>query len=75
MASQLPLNLSEYDTKRQVARWLAREVMGIITMALILFLAAGRVEWIAGWAFSHLNSAVGCCYRACGHPSLSGTAR
>ncbi len=38
------------STTRGVARWLFREVMGIIMAGLILFLSAGRWDWIWGWA-------------------------
>jgi protein-S-isoprenylcysteine O-methyltransferase Ste14 len=38
------------QVKRGVARWIARETMGVIVLALLLFLMAGTVNWIAGWA-------------------------
>jgi protein-S-isoprenylcysteine O-methyltransferase Ste14 len=52
MNTQLPLNQStqQSETTRQVARWLVREFMGIVMMAAILFLAAGRLDWMMGWA-------------------------
>ncbi len=37
-------------TKRGVARWFVRETMGIIMAGVILFLCAGRWDWIWGWA-------------------------
>ena len=37
------------QVKRGVTRWVAREIMGIVMLALMLFLAAGTVNWIAGW--------------------------
>lgn len=42
--------LHQSDNTRSVVRWLVREVMGIVMMALILLLAAGRLDWVAGWA-------------------------
>lgn len=36
--------------KRGVIRWAVRETMGIVMLAVLLFLAAGTVNWIAGWA-------------------------
>ncbi len=36
--------------KRGVTRWMVRESMGIVMLALMLFLAAGTLNWIAGWA-------------------------
>jgi protein-S-isoprenylcysteine O-methyltransferase Ste14 len=52
MDTQLPLNQSghESETSHKVVRWLVRESMGTVMMAVILFLSAGRIEWVAGWA-------------------------
>ncbi len=38
------------QVKRGVTRWAVRETMGVVMLALLLFLAAGTVDWIAGWA-------------------------
>lgn len=38
------------QVKRGVMRWAVRETMGVVMLALMLFLAAGAVNWIAGWA-------------------------
>ena len=38
------------QVKHGVTRWAVRETMGIVMLALMLFLAAGTVSWIAGWA-------------------------
>lgn len=38
------------ETSRRVMRWFVREIMGTVMMAAILFLSAGRVDWLAGWA-------------------------
>ncbi len=38
------------QVKRGVTRWFVRETMGIVMLAVMLFLAAGTVNWIAGWA-------------------------
>jgi len=38
------------QVRRGVARWAVRETMGVVMLALLLFLAAGTVDWIAGWA-------------------------
>ncbi|CAG0983141.1 hypothetical protein GPROT1_02454 [Gammaproteobacteria bacterium] len=35
--------------KRSVARWAVRETMGVVMLALLLFLTADTVNWIAGW--------------------------
>ncbi|MCC7446194.1 MAG: isoprenylcysteine carboxylmethyltransferase family protein [Anaerolineae bacterium] len=37
-------------TTRRMMRWFVREIMGTVMMAAILFLSAGRVDWMAGWA-------------------------
>ncbi len=38
------------QVKRGVARWIVRETMGIVMLGLMLFIAAGTLNWIAGWA-------------------------
>jgi protein-S-isoprenylcysteine O-methyltransferase Ste14 len=38
------------QVRRGVIRWAVRETMGVVMLALLLFLAAGTVDWIAGWA-------------------------
>jgi protein-S-isoprenylcysteine O-methyltransferase Ste14 len=38
------------QVKRGVTRWIVRETMGVVMLAAMLFLAAGTVNWIAGWA-------------------------
>jgi protein-S-isoprenylcysteine O-methyltransferase Ste14 len=38
------------QVKRGVTRWIVRETMGTVMLAAMLFLAAGTLNWIAGWA-------------------------
>ena len=38
------------QVKRGITRWAVRETLGVVMLALLLFLAAGTVNWIAGWA-------------------------
>ena len=38
------------DTSRGVTRWLIREVMGVLVVAAALFIPAGRLDWVWGWA-------------------------
>ncbi len=38
------------NSGRIIARWSIRETMGVIMMAAILFLVAGRWDWAMGWA-------------------------
>jgi protein-S-isoprenylcysteine O-methyltransferase Ste14 len=39
------------DTTHVVIRWLFRETMGVLGQAAVLFLSAGRWNWVMGWAF------------------------
>jgi protein-S-isoprenylcysteine O-methyltransferase Ste14 len=38
------------DVTRIILRWSIRETMGVVMVALILFLSAGRWDWVMGWA-------------------------
>jgi protein-S-isoprenylcysteine O-methyltransferase Ste14 len=38
------------DTARGVTRWLVRETMGTVFVGVVLFVAAGRLDWLWGWA-------------------------
>jgi protein-S-isoprenylcysteine O-methyltransferase Ste14 len=38
------------DTARGVIRWLIRETLGTVFVGVILFAAAGRLDWPWGWA-------------------------
>jgi protein-S-isoprenylcysteine O-methyltransferase Ste14 len=38
------------QTTRGVVRWSIRETMGVVMSVLILFLCAGRWDWLWGWA-------------------------
>jgi len=38
------------ETTRSVVRYLVREVMGLLMLAAMLFLPAGRLDWGMGWA-------------------------
>jgi protein-S-isoprenylcysteine O-methyltransferase Ste14 len=48
-ATQVKPGMSS-QVRRGVARWAMRETIGVVMLALLLFLAAGTVDWIAGWA-------------------------
>jgi len=37
-------------SSRIVARWLVRETIGVVLVAVLLFCSAGRLDWIMGWA-------------------------
>jgi protein-S-isoprenylcysteine O-methyltransferase Ste14 len=38
------------NTTRGVTRWLIRETTGVLGQAAVLFLSAGRWNWVMGWA-------------------------
>ena len=38
------------DVRREVAKWIIQAALGWVAYGLVLFLAAGRVDWIWGWA-------------------------
>jgi len=38
------------ETTRTIVRFLVREAMGLLMLAAILFLPAGRLDWVMGWA-------------------------
>ncbi len=38
------------ETTRTMVRFLVREAMGLLMLAAILFLSAGRLDWVWGWA-------------------------
>ena len=42
--------LDSIETRRGVIRWLLREVIGVVFVAATLFIPAGRLDWIWGWA-------------------------
>jgi protein-S-isoprenylcysteine O-methyltransferase Ste14 len=44
-------------TSRTVARWAARETMGLVMLALFLFSSVGRLDWGWGWALVILMAA------------------
>jgi protein-S-isoprenylcysteine O-methyltransferase Ste14 len=38
------------ETTRGVVRWLVREIIGVLFVAATLFIPAGRLDWVMGWA-------------------------
>ena len=40
----------QFETTRNVVRYLVREAMGLLMLAAMLFLPAGRLDWVMGWA-------------------------
>lgn len=43
-------SIEKEKTRSGVLRWARRETMGLVMAAVILFLCAGRLDWMAGWA-------------------------
>ena len=41
---------------REVIRWSIRETMGVLGQAVVLFLSAGRWNWVMGWAYVILTA-------------------
>lgn len=38
------------ENRRIVVRWAIRETLGVVMLAVLLFLPAGRLDWVWGWA-------------------------
>jgi protein-S-isoprenylcysteine O-methyltransferase Ste14 len=45
------------ETRRGVIRWLIREVLGVLFVAVTLFIPAGRLDWVMGWALVGIYAA------------------
>lgn len=43
-------SIEKDKTRSGVLRWARRETMGIVMAGVILFLCAGRLDWMPGWA-------------------------
>jgi protein-S-isoprenylcysteine O-methyltransferase Ste14 len=48
--------LSRPATTRTIVRFLVREALGLVMLAAILFLSAGRLDWLMGWALVGIYS-------------------
>lgn len=46
---------SETNIRQGILRWAAQMLVSIVIAWLVLFLSAGRLNWIAGWAFFIMN--------------------
>jgi len=44
------------ERTRTVVRFLVREALGLVMLAAILFLSAGRLDWLMGWALVGIYS-------------------
>lgn len=45
------------ETRRGVVRWLIREILGVFFVAIMLFIPAGRLDWVMGWAMVGIYAA------------------
>lgn len=44
------------EKQRGIARWASQMISALVIFGAILFLAAGRVNWISGWVYLGLNA-------------------
>ena len=44
-------NQPEYDVRRELVKWVIKTCIGTLMMAAILFIAAGRLDWVMGWVY------------------------
>lgn len=44
------------ETTKGIVRWVAQMLFGLISFGAILFLCAGRLNWVAGWFYLGLNA-------------------
>lgn len=54
-SSQLKV-ISPIEMQRGILRWTIQMTFGLLLYGTILFLAAGKVNWIVGWAYLGLNA-------------------
>lgn len=45
------------ETKRGVMKWLIREIVGVLFVAATLFIPAGSLDWVMGWALVAIYAA------------------
>lgn len=48
--------ISPIEMRRGIMRWAMQMTSGLVLYGVILFLAAGRLNWMAGWAYLGLNA-------------------
>jgi len=46
------------DTRRAIVKWIVQSACGLVGYGLLLFLSAGRVDWLWGWALLIVIAAV-----------------
>jgi protein-S-isoprenylcysteine O-methyltransferase Ste14 len=55
MATQVLKPDSRDNTKQGVLRWAGQMIVALIFAWVVLFLAAGRLDWTAGWVYLGMN--------------------
>ena len=56
MSAQMLETGTKAETRQGAYRWVVQMIAGLIIFGSILFLAAGRLDWTAGWAFLGMNA-------------------
>lgn len=53
-----PMEQAEHKTPRGIARWASQMISALVIYGAILFLTAGRINWIGGWAYLVMNAVI-----------------
>jgi hypothetical protein len=56
MTAPISKAISRTETRQGIIRWTGQMTIGLIFYGAILFLAAGRINWMAGWAYLGINA-------------------
>lgn len=56
MAAPVVTTGSKAGTAEGIARWAGQMIGGLVVFGAIPFLAAGRLDWLAGWAYLGMNA-------------------
>jgi len=56
MATPIVSTGSKAETARGIARWAGQMLVALLVFGALLFLAAGRLDWIPGWVYLGMNA-------------------
>ena len=56
MATPIVSSGSKAEMARGIARWAGQMIAALVIFGAILFLAAGRLNWIQGWVYLGMNT-------------------
>jgi protein-S-isoprenylcysteine O-methyltransferase Ste14 len=56
MATPIVSTSSKADTKQGIARWAGQMIAAMVIFGALLFITAGRLNWIAGWVYLGMNA-------------------